>query len=191
MTSMQRVTVVLLCGSFAWLAGCASNRPTGTHRTDVEREAVVTVEAIDVPNRLVTVRQASGETMTVYVDKANKAFPQAVVGDRVRIRFVESFALRLTKPGEVSPGIQVKESTSRPQAGKPSGEASTEVTATVRIEAVNPDGSVVTFTGPRGRRTLQITDPSMREYVRKLRPSDNVEATYTEALALSLEKVAK
>ena len=63
--------------------------------------------------------------------------------------------------------------------------------ATVRIEAVENRGSVVTFTGPRGRRTVQILDPSLRDYVKKLRAGDNVEVTYREALALSLERVGK
>jgi hypothetical protein len=170
------------------LAGCASHRPLGTHRTAVEREALVTVTAVDVPKRLVTVRDASGEANTFYVDESNKNFPQAGVGDQVRVRYVESMALRLTKkkPGEV----KMEETTSRPKEGRASGRASTEVTAVVRIEAVRPDGSLVVFTGPRGRRAVQVHDPGMRHYVRDLQPGDNVEVVYEEALALSLEKVS-
>jgi hypothetical protein len=137
----------------------------------------------------VTVRNAAGEVVTVYVDESNKSFPQAAVGDQVRIRYVESMALRLTR-SDATPGMKVKEETSRPQPGQPSGRASTEVSAIVRIEEVKPDGSVVTFTGPRGRRTVRVNNAGMRDYVRQLKPGDNVEATYEEALALSLEKVA-
>jgi len=179
---------VFVCACTLLLSSCASHRPTGTHRTQAEREDLVTVTAIDVPNRLVTVRDAAGESLTVYVDPSNKNFPQAGVGDQVRIRYVESIALRLTKKDV---GMQVMEETSRPQAGRASGRAVTEVTAVVRIESVGPDGSVVTFTGPRGRRTLAVQDSAMRDYVRQLRPGDNVEATYEEALALSLEKVGR
>jgi len=181
------VNFVLVCACSLTLSSCASNRPTGTHRTQVERDALVTVTAVDVPNRLVMVRDAAGDSLTMYVDKANKNFPQAEVGDQVRIRYVESMALRLTK--KTPSGVQVTESTARPKAGRASGEAATEVTTVVKIEAVQPDGSMVTFTGPRGRRTLAVQDPAMRDYVRQLQPGDNVEATYEEALALSLEKV--
>jgi len=177
-------------GAALWLTACATTRPTGSHETLVEREAVVTVTAMDVPNRLVTVRDASGDLTTYYVDKSVDTFPQAKVGDRVRVRFTESFALQLKKPGEAGTGLSVSEETSRPQPGQPSAHSATEVKATVNIEAVEKNGSVVTFTGPRGRRTVKILDPAMRDYVKKLRKGDNVEATYKEALALSLERVS-
>lgn len=181
----RTVFTLSVCISSLILMGCASLRPA--HRTAIEREALVTVTAIDVPNRLVTVRDASGEASTFYVDESNKAFPQADVGDQVRIRYIESMALRVTgkKPGDVA----MEEKTARPAPGRASGKASAAVTAIVRIEAVRPDGSLVVFTGPRGRRAVQVLDAGMRSYVRGLKPGDNVEVTYEEALALSLEKV--
>jgi len=180
-----------VCAYLVGLTGCASNRPSGTHRTEVEHEAVMTVEAIDVPNRLVTVKGASGDSVTVYVDESKKDFPQAAVGDKVRVSYSESFAVRLTKPSAVTGEVKVKEETSEPKPSKQSGKATTEVTAIAKIEAVNQDGSVVTFTGPRGRRTLRVVDTSMCDFVRELRPGDKVEVTYKEALALSLEKMGK
>lgn len=179
-TSMLALSVVSL--------GCASNRPKGTHETRVEGAAIMTVEHVDVPNRLVTVRQASGDTLTVYVDPSVKTFPQASVGDRVRVKYVESMAFELKKSGEPIHGVQVVE-TSKPAPGRPSGSTSTEIKATVRIESVDQGGSKVTFTGPRGRRSVQISDPGMRDYAKQLRSGDSVEVTYKEALAISLEKV--
>ena len=193
MNKKQRMYAILsfvVGGMALGHSGCASTRPTGSHQTSVEHEAVVTVTAVDVPNRLVTVRGVSGDPFTVYVDKSVKSFPQAKVGDQVRVRYSESFAVQLKKPGETRTGVEVTQETSKPQAGQRSGHAATEVKATVRIEKVEKEGSIVTFTGPRGRRTVQILDPSLREYVKKLRADDNVEVTYQEALALSLERVA-
>ena len=187
MSMFKNLFLAGACAVLVGLSACNSPKPAETHRTEVEREALVTVTDMDVPNRLVTVRDASGDLSTFYVDRSNKNFPQASVGDQVRIRYVESFALKLTKkaPG----GMQIKESTTQPEAGKPRGQTAQEVTAVVKIEEVTPDGSFVRFTGPRGRRALKVHDPAMREYVRTLKPGDNVEATYKEALALSLEKV--
>ena len=178
-----------LCALVLGISACASHRPTGTHTTQIEHDALVTVEAVDVPSRLVTVRDSSGASFTVYVDESNKAFPQATVGDQVRIRYIESLALRLARSDES--GLKVKETTTRPQTGQASGRTSAEVTAIVRIEDVRANGSVVSFTGPRGRRSLSVQDPAMRDYVSKLKPGDHVEATYTEALAVSLEKVTR
>jgi len=113
------------------------------------------------------------------------------VCDRVRVRYTESFAFQLMKKGRRGPGLQVTEETSRPQPGQPAGKAATEVKATVIIESVNRDGSVVTFTGPRGRRSVQILDPSLRNYVKNLRAGDEVEVIYKEALAVALERVSE
>ncbi len=184
--------VSLIAGGVALgILGCASNRPKGTHETRVEREALMTVEAIDVPHRLVTVRGASGDSLTVYVDESVKTFPQASVGDQVRVRYVESMAFQLRKAGDTIQGFEVTDESTRPKPGHPSAAASKEIKTTVKIEAVDQGGSRVTFTGPRGRRTAQIQDASMRDYASKLRPGDNVEVTYKEALALSLEKVQR
>ncbi|MBI1825111.1 MAG: hypothetical protein HY287_14745 [Planctomycetes bacterium] len=178
------------CVASLTLTACANHRPSGTHVKEVEHEAVVTVENIDVPNRLVTVRDASGNPLTVYVDESVKTFPQAKVGDQVRVRYLESLAVRLMKPSESTTALQVKDETTRMSPGQPIGKATTEVNTTVRIESVDRTGSVVTFTGPRGRRTVHVVDPSLRDYVRQLRAGDNVDVTYKEALAISLERVS-
>lgn len=188
---MRHVLALSVLGSALGLMGCASTGPKGSVETKREHDALVTVEAMDVPNRLVTVRTAGGESVTFYVDKSVKTFPQAAVGDQVRVRYVESFALTLRKPGDAIQGYEVTEETARPKPGQPAGETATEVKTTVKIEAVEQHGGKVTFTGPRGRRAVQINNPSMRDYASKLRPGDTVEVTYREALALSLEKVSR
>lgn len=182
-------SVLLIAVGFC-LSACATTRQEGAYKTQVEKEALVTVTAINVPDRLVTVRDAAGDSIVFYVDKSVEGFPQAKVGDRVRVRFKESFAVELMKPGESTKGVQVSGETSRSQVGQPSRHAAAEVKATVRIEKVERRGSIVTFTGPRGRRTVQILEPEMRKYVKNLKEGDNVEVTYSEALAISIERVA-
>lgn len=179
----------VMIGGCLGLASCASPRPKATLQTQVEQETVVTVEAIDVPDRLVTVRTTTGDALTFYIDESVKDFPQAKVGDRVRIRYRESYAFRLKGRGEAGPGAEITTETSRDGGAHPRRSAKAEVKATVRIETVSADGKSVTFTGPRGRRATQILDPALQEYVRKLRAGDEVEVTYQEALALSLDRV--
>ncbi len=179
-------TILPLMIAAVGLSSCASSGPKATHQKQVERETVVTVESIDVPERLVTVRSASGDRSTYYVAESIKDFPQAKVGDKVRIRYRESYAFRVMSPGESAPGLEVTTETSRDKTVTPTRSAKTEVKAMVRIEEVTKDGKVVTFTGPRGRRTVNILDPALQEYVRKLHTGDHVEVTYNEALALSI-----
>jgi hypothetical protein len=46
----------------------------------------------------------------------------------------------------------------------------------------------VTFTGPnRVTRTVEVRDPAMHDFARGLRPGDEVEIEYLEALAVSVE----
>lgn len=179
--------VVCLGTMLAMLPACASSGKKTEIRTD--HEAVVTVESIDVPNRLVTVREAAGDTATFYVDQSIRSFPQAKVGDKVRIRYQESIAVQMAKPGEAGPRATLKEETTKPGSGAASGSARSELTAVVKIEKVNKSGTSVTFTGPRGRRTIQVVRPEMQKFAKSLRPGDEVEVAYSEALALSLEPV--
>ncbi len=180
-------TRLILSAGCALLGACSSPR----HTIEQQTEALVTVQAIDVPNRLVSVIGPRGDEFTFYVDESVRAFPQAKVGDQVRVRYYESLALEMRKPGDKGPQMQVEEETSRPQPGQPSGTARIKTQATVRIEAIDRKGNTVTYTGPRGTRTLYVTDPALRDYVKKLRPGDQVEATFTEALAVSLEPASK
>lgn len=191
MHRIRLFSLVTLCASSLLLSACASNRPIGTRTKQIERTEVVTVESIDVPNRLVTVKTASNDYVTVYVDKSHTDFPMAAVGDKVRVRYVQSLAVKLANSGTPAGGLKYKEETKEPAKGRPSGEAQAELNATVRIESVNADGSIVLFTGPRGRRAIDVQDPAMRDFARKLKPGDNVDVTYKEAVALSLEKVKR
>jgi hypothetical protein len=62
------------------------------------------------------------------------------------------------------------------------------VTITVSITAIDPSVPSVTFTGPQGNsRTVKIKDPSK---LKGVSVGDTVEISYTEALALKIEKPA-
>lgn len=189
---MKTYSIIYIGGIVLALAlqGCASSGRPASVKTQNVQDAVVTVESIDVPNRMVTVRDSSGVPSTFYVDESLKTFPQARVGDQVRIRFTESMAYKVVAPSRSGSQVKVEESTARPQPGVPSGSTSSEVVATVRIESVHQNGSLVTFVGPRGRRTVQITDRNLRDYTAKLKPGDHVEVTYREAVAVELEPIA-
>jgi hypothetical protein len=58
----------------------------------------------------------------------------------------------------------------------------------VRIDAVDVATGRVTFTGPAGgTRTVTVQDPRMHEFVRNLRPGEQVDIAYSEAIAVSVE----
>ena len=71
-------------------------KPAGTATTDVH--VVATVAAIDVPNMVVTLKGANGETWPVKArSKAN--IQKLKVGDNIDIRSSKSLAVKVTTPG--------------------------------------------------------------------------------------------
>jgi hypothetical protein len=58
----------------------------------------------------------------------------------------------------------------------------------VTIYEVDRVQNIVEVTGPRGfNRRIPVQDPKMREFIRGLKKGDEVEVTFTEALAISVE----
>lgn len=72
------------------------------------------------------------------------------------------------------------------QRSAPAADAA--VSTTVRIEAVDTSRHTVTFTRPDGEtRNLAVVRPDAERFIETLEPGDEVEVTYREAVALSIE----
>ena len=62
----------------------------------------------------------------------------------------------------------------------------------VTIYEVDTAQNVVEVTGPRGyNRRIKVTDPQARQFIRGLKRGDEVEVTFTEAFAVSVEPAAR
>lgn len=78
--------------------------------------------------------------------------------------------------------------TAKPGA-TPAGVGAREVTVTVSIEAIDTKRHTVTFKGPAGNlATIKAENPKNLE---KVKVGDRVAITYSEALAVSVEKAGK
>jgi hypothetical protein len=175
--------------------GCASS--TGEKApekpTTVERSSTVTltatVVAVDQATRVVTLRGPQGNTVTFTAGPEVRNLAQVAAGDEVRVAYYESLALRLLKPDEaaVNEGGAIA---SRAAAGEvPKGAAASQVTVTVTIEGIDKANGTVTIKLPDGSpRTVKAADPKNLE---KIKVGDRVAITYTEALAVSIDKVKK
>ena len=154
------------------------------------REAVATVEAIDVAERRVTLLTADGRRRTFVLGTDVRNLEQVEAGDQVVVRYKEALAAELKEPGTPSETGQVTATAVQaPLGAKPDTEVSRQVTTTIRIENVDPDGPTVSFAGPNGiLRMIRVQDPDMQTFARTLKPGDEVDITYTEAIAVSVEK---
>ena len=157
-------------------------------------EAVVSIAAtvvkVDQKNRVVSLRDADGNVFDVHVGDEVKNLPHVKRGDHVIASYYESIAIVLRKPGETTPGSETTVVAARAGAGKkPGAMAGRQTTLTATVVGISKRKGTVTLKGPRGRSvTLTVRDPKRLETVRV---GDLVEAVYSEAIAISVEKPTK
>jgi Cu/Ag efflux protein CusF len=148
-----------------------------------------TVSAIDKDAGTVTLKGPKGRTLTLDV-KDRQKLDMIKVGDPVVAAYMEAVAFRVQKSGSAAPSVSVQESRVSSKPGEtPAGAIGREVTATVTITAIDRKANTVTMKGPQGNtETIKVRDPKNLEGVKV---GDLVEITYTQALAVSLDKPAK
>jgi ribosomal 50S subunit-recycling heat shock protein len=188
------VVAVLFGLSTSGLVFAGEKAPATEKPLSVKKEKVVTaiatVEAIDLQKRVVTLKGPKGNVFDVTVGEQARNLPQVKVGDQVEVKYYESLALRLVKPGEGVAGVQETSALARAKEGeKPGGMAGSQVTLTATITAINKKTHEVTLKGPEGKTiTVKAEHP---ENLKKVKVGDEIEITYTEALAISVEKAKK
>jgi hypothetical protein len=156
-----------------------------------EMEAVMTatVVAIDLQTRVVTLKGEDGEVRDIKVGEEAVNLPQVKVGDLVTVKFYESIAVEVIKPGTVM-GAGEKTSIVRAKPGEmPRGMVAKQVSVTATITGIDKQKSTITLKGPEGKlNTVKVQDPANLE---KVKVGDDLMITYTEALAISVEHVKK
>jgi len=119
-----------------------------------------------------------------------KNFDQIMLGDMVVARYVEALTLDLKKTKVAAGGVVVREDAAKAKAGeRPAVAGGRQITASVEVTAVYPNASTITVKGPRGTVVaLNVRNPDQFKVVKV---GDQVEVTYTEAVALSVEPAPK
>jgi NMD protein affecting ribosome stability and mRNA decay len=154
-----------------------------------EARASVMVEAVDVPNRLLTVRDNDGATRTVSVPESVKNLPQLKKGDKIVMRYTEAVATRILKPGEAGKALESTESTTTaPPGSTPGALTQAQTKAIIKVKSVDTAKNTLVFVGPTGAtRTIAVKTPEMQNKLKQLKPGDEVEVVYTEAMAITVE----
>jgi hypothetical protein len=148
-----------------------------------------TVEAVNLGSREVVLRREGGELVTVVAGPEARNLAQLRPGDRVAITALEALAVEMVRPGDPRPPVEALADGQRaPEGARPGGTLGQVVRMRVHIDAVDVATGRVTFTGPAGgKRTVTAQDPRMREFARNLRPGEQVDLTYSEAIAVNVE----
>ncbi len=141
-----------------------------------------TIAAIDKATRAVTLKDAKGAETTVTAGPEVKNFDQMKVGDKVTAEYLRAVALELKKGGGLV--VQRTEQSGAKSAKpgeKPAGLVGREVKVVADVIAVDPATQTVTLKGPQRTVELKINDP---EQFKRVAKGDQVEATFTEAIAI-------
>lgn len=144
------------------------------------------VVAIDKATRMVTLKGQQGIPVDVVAGDEVRNFDRIKLGDLVVARYTEALALELRKTKAAGGDVTVSEGSSRAKLGEqPAAAGGRVITAIADVVAVDPKESTITLKGPRGNvATLAVRNPDQFKVVKQ---GDQVDVTYVEALALSVE----
>lgn len=150
-------------------------------------EAKATVVAVDLGTRNVTLKGEDGKTFQVQAGDAVQHLDQVKPGDVVKVTYTEALAFQVVPKGEAPQGEALL--AERTKGGGAVGRA---VTSYFKINAYDPDTHVLWGTTADGMtKSTVVQDPKAQERLKKLSPGNVVQVTYTETLAIKLEKIAK
>jgi hypothetical protein len=152
-------------------------------------EVSATITAIDKANRRITLKGPKGNEATIVAGPEVKNFNQLKVGDVAQFKYYESLALELKKGG----GMKVEKTEKAGAAGAmpgetPAGAAGRQVTVVGDVIKLDAATQTITVKGPQRTVELKARDP---EQFKLIAVGDQIQATYTEALAVAVTPVAK
>jgi Cu/Ag efflux protein CusF len=184
------VAMTLVLGVPASAALAAQAKPT-VPSTVSQANTVTetfTIDAIDYKGRLVTLRGDDGVSETIYCGPEVQRFDALKAGDKVTFRYQESVVYEITKPGAPAAAAEAGGVTRTPGAS-PGGTISQKQVAVVTINEIDLKAPSVTVTTKDGRKMgFKIQDPANMAGVKV---GDQVQITYSQALAVSVEPAAK
>ena len=140
-------------------------------------QTVAVVEGIDLANRAITLRGPRGKGITYGISDEVRNLSEVKVGDAVIAVYVQPVVLDVKKGGT---GIRERIERERTAGGT----AAREVTAVADVICTSPRMQTVTLRGPREIVEMPVKDPAQ---IKSLKQGDQVEATYTDAIIVSLK----
>jgi hypothetical protein len=184
---MKRTTAICV-SAVLWLALATSAR---AQIKQIPGETITrsgTVEAIDHPSRVLTLKDEHGEFSTIDVDTDVKRFDELKVGDTISVTYYDNVTVRLKNPGEAS--VNTEAAAATPGTGaKPGGTVAKQRTMTAVIEAIDPKVPSITFKGPKGwKYSRRVLDPKI---LKQVKVGDQVDFTWTEAAMIEVKAPKK
>jgi len=187
-TPIRYLVSVLVLSTTAASVALAQTEPL-SKRESVKVAVTAKVQAIDLAKREVTLKGPLGNVVTFTVDKRVARLNEVKVGDEVSAEYFVSLAaeVRPPTPDEKATPVTILTDTAKaPPGTEPAGGVLRVMKVLVTVEGLDRPTRSLTIAGPAGNMlTVQVADVAT---LSKLRLGDTIVVTYTEALAVSLQK---
>ena len=148
------------------------------------------IKSVDEKARSVVIVGAAGNEIHMALGDEVRNFDQIRVGDLVTLTYIEALVLELRKVE--TKALRERVESEQAVRAKPGEKLAGAVERTVRViadvVAVNPKAKTVTLRGPKRTVELAVNDV---ERFKEIKVGDQVEATYTEAVALEVTAAKK
>ncbi len=169
-------------------SGGSATAPTEASATIESIETTALVKLVDLEERQVLLEDRNGRLVTIIAGPEVRNLDQVEPGDTVEVAYVRSIAVHMVQPGEATADVQAVVADVRsPEGERPATIKGESVTMLVQIVSYDPDSKVVVFTAPDGfTHSVVVQRPEMQEFALGLSPGDEVEVTFTEALAAAV-----
>jgi Cu/Ag efflux protein CusF len=170
--------LALLSGGRAFAAAEAGDSVTVT----------ATVTSIDLKTREVGLKGEDGKMTSIIVPESVANLEKLKVGDALKTTYAISIAVQILKPGDTPAPV----SSSASSQGGGELKSAVQRSAVLKIESIDLATNSVTLTGPKGNtETVKVKRPDIQERLKTLKPGDEVQITYTEAVAIKVEPKSK
>jgi hypothetical protein len=152
-------------------------------------EATATVVAINAATRTVTLKRADGHLVDVVCGDEVRNFAQIHVSDNVKVSYQEALTLELKKTRAPLDASGTAGTVRAEPGAAPAVAAGRQITVLANVVAVDPKKSTITLKGPAGNEVeLKVRNQDQFKVVKK---GDQVEAVYTEAIAIAVTPAPK
>jgi hypothetical protein len=144
------------------------------------------IEAIDLANRVVTLKGPMGKTVALKVDDKVKNLAQVKVGDEIVLKYFEAVSVALVKnaPGGRSATTTTTGPVTTPAGGKPGAAMTQQTKIVAKVDSVDAKRQVVLLEGPGGRYAeVKVKDAKL---FRDIKAGDDVDVTFTEAVVVDV-----
>lgn len=183
------LAALLLFSSTCWSGESATADEKPYISTTQTMVVTALVEAINHETREVTLRGPEGNTATFTVDEEARNLGQVSAGDMVVAEYVQNMTIEVFANDGLEAGAGELVAAGRSEeGGMPAMAAMDALVVTATVEEINIEANTFKLKGPSGQvKEFEARDP---ENLKKAEVGDIVVITYTEGVALSVEKTS-